>query len=352
MAKGLKAVLIAVADSRQAVILLDVRLPSVVGCLFFVLGGMGVLASDGAEPVEKLVFVSCHQHARKAPALKTIADWKPDVFIWMGDNIYGDSQDMAVLRKKYGLVLANTDYAKIREEGTVLGTWDDHDYGANDVGKEFAPKAESQQEFLDFLGVAKDSPRRSRAGVYSRQDLGPAGQMVRVILLDTRYHRDELGSNGAILGEEQWQWLEESLRESPAQVNLLVSSIQILPSQHRFEKWSNFAKERARLLALLAEEEVPPVVLLTGDRHLGEISLDETSCGYPLYEITSSSLNHSFGGNPREVNRLRLGKNYGRNNFGSLTICWKGGFPRVSAVISDENGESWRKVAFLLSRTE
>lgn len=299
------------------------------------------------KPLERLVFVSCFKETRKSEALETIARMKPDVFVWMGDNIYGDSEDMAVLRKKYGLVLDHSDYRKIRKSSEVLGIWDDHDYGANDVGKEFGAKVESQQEFLDFLGVEKESPRRTREGVYSRQDFGPEGQQVRVILLDTRYHRDEVGSDGTILGEEQWQWLEQSLRGSEAQVNILVSSIQVLPTQHRFEKWSNFPKERARLLALLSEKEVPPILLLSGDRHLAEITLDETSCGYSLFEITSSSLNHSFGGAAQEENRLRLGKNYGRNNFGSLVFDWKGDFPKIRAVIFDENGGVQLKVMIL-----
>lgn len=282
--------------------------------------------------------------------METIAGLKPDVFIWMGDNIYGDSEDMAVLGKKYQQVLDNVEYLRIRETSHILATWDDHDLGGNDVGKEFGPKKESQQEFLDFLGVEKDSPRRKREGVYHFEDLGPKGQQVRVILLDTRYHRDELGSDGTILGEEQWRWLEKSLQESAAEVNLLVSSIQVLPTQHRFEKWSDFPKDRARLLALLAEEGVPPVILLSGDRHLGEISLDETSCGYPLFEITSSSLNSSFGGKPKEVNRFRLGKNYGRNNFGTLTFDWKGDFPQIEAAVCDENGFIQLKAAISVAK--
>lgn len=303
-----------------------------------------------ADPIERLVFVSCHKESKKAPALKTIADWKPDLFVWMGDNIYGDSEDMAVLREKFQLASNNPEYIRIKERASILGTWDDHDFGANDIGKEFGPKAESQVEFLDFLAVPADSPRREREGVYHFQDFGPEGKQVRVILLDTRYHRDEIGSDGTILGEEQWKWLQEALRKSEAQINILVSSIQVLPTEHRFEKWSNFTKERERLFALLAEEDVPPVLILSGDRHLAEISLDRSSCGYPLYEFTSSSLNHSFGGNPKETNSLRIGENFGRNNFGGLTFDWSGELPKIVAEVRDENGEIQLKLPIRLEK--
>lgn len=304
-------------------------------CLLF----SATLLAATAEEIQRIAFVSCFKETKKAPALATLADWDPDVFIWMGDNIYGDSEDMDVLREKYRILRTQPDYARIRAASTVIGTWDDHDYGANDYGKEYPKKVESQQVFLDFLDEPLETPRRRQEGVYTLHDFGPEGRQVRIILLDTRYHRDALGSGGTILGETQWKWLESALTDSPAQVNLLVSSIQVLPREHRFEKWENFPKERARLLALLARPEVPPVVILSGDRHIAEISLDGETCHYPLYDLTSSSLNHSFGGGKNEVNSLRVGKNYNQNNFGTLNINWAGEAPIVTAAIVAEDGE-------------
>jgi alkaline phosphatase D len=71
----------------------------------------------------------------------------------------------------------------------VLAVWDDHDYGANDAGAEYPMKAESQRMFLDFFGVAGDSPRRRRPGIYDARVFGPPGRRVQVILLDLRYFR-------------------------------------------------------------------------------------------------------------------------------------------------------------------
>lgn len=303
-----------------------------------------------AEPVELIAFASCFKDTRPAPALESIAGIEPDVFIWMGDNVYADTTDMDVLRAKYQAVREHPGYARLRSEAEVIGTWDDHDYGANDVGKEYPEKEASQQALLDFLDVPEDSPRREREGVYSASDFGPPERRVRVILLDTRYHRDPVGSDGTMLGETQWQWLEDTLAESTAAVNVLVSSIQFLPQEQRFEKWENFPAERQRMLDLLASPEIPPVVILSGDRHLAEISLDDKSAGYPLYDITSSSLNLPLGGDEDEPNPLRVGRNFRPSNFGTLTIDWTRDLPVLTACIRDAEGIPQRAISFELTR--
>ncbi len=302
------------------------------------------------EPVTQLAFASCFNQAKTAPALEALADLEPDVFIWMGDNVYGDTEDMEVLREKYSAVKAVPAYQRLAKQAEIVGTWDDHDYGRNDAGKEYPKRAESQKVLLDFLGVPADSPRRRREGVYASHDFGPEGRQVRVILLDTRYHRDALGSNGTILGEDQWQWLEKTLLKSPAEVNVLVSSIQVLAAEHRWEKWSNFPKEQARLFNLLARPEAPPVVILTGDRHLAEISLEPSRTGYPLFDVTSSSLNRPLGGSPDELNVRRVGRNFRAANFGTLSIDWSGELPVITACIRDHTGIPQRAVSFELSR--
>lgn len=52
--------------------------------------------------------------------------------------------------------------------------------------------------------------------------------VIQVILLDTRYHRDPLRSDGTMLGETQWRWFEHELQNSDAQIHIIGSSIQVL----------------------------------------------------------------------------------------------------------------------------
>lgn len=58
----------------------------------------------------------------------------------------------------------------------------------------------------------------------------------QVILLDTRYHRDPLFSDGSILGTSQWLWLEKELRGPATELTIIGSSIQVIKS-HFFFFW-------------------------------------------------------------------------------------------------------------------
>lgn len=303
--------------------------------------------TEAVPPLSRMVFASCCHESRPAPIFRSILAAKPQLFIWMGDNIYGDSPDTAVLREKYQLQQFRPAYRELCDLCPVIGTWDDHDFGANDAGKNYPNRVESQQAFLDFLREPANSKRRKQEGIYTTYVYGPAEKQTRVILLDTRYFRDDIGTNGDILGAAQWAWLEKTLKASKAQVNIVVSSFQVIPEDHRFEKWANFADARQRLFKLLAQPAMPPVVLLSGDRHLSEISqLSAETTGYPLTEITSSALTQSGGGSSKEINRHRVGENYTMNNFGSLNIDWSRTPPVITAVIHNIDGAPVRALTF------
>lgn len=279
-------------------------------------------AAPAELPLETIAFGSCSDEDVPQPLWAPILGSDPDLWVWLGDNIYADTEDMSVMWGKYEMQLAQPGYEDLRERMPVIGTWDDHDYGLNNAGREYPMREESQQLLLDFLGVPEDSPRRSREGVYASHSYGPEGQRVKVILLDVRYHRAPRSTDGEMLGEEQWRWLESELRESDAQVHLIGSGIQVLPVDHGYEKWANFPSERERLLTLIAGTGAPGVILLSGDRHIAEIMrLDDPRIGYPLYEITSSGMTHSWE-EADEPNRYRVGPLMTRLNFGTLELDW------------------------------
>lgn len=304
-----------------------------------------------AQDVSRIAFGSCNRSDLPQPLWTPILKTQPDLWVWTGDIVYGDTQDMAILAEKYARQGANPGYRALVSNVPVIGTWDDHDFGANDGGGEYPMKAQSQQLLLDFLGVGANDPRRLREGVYSSYVLGELPRQIKVILLDVRYHREKAGPDADILGEAQWNWLENELGNSQAQLNLIVSGTQVLPEQHEWERWAAYPRARARLLQLIADSRKDGVILLSGDRHFAEFMVHRQKDLYPLYEVTASGLTHYWETMPDEPNQVRLGRAYKGLNFGLLTVDWAGRpGPTVNLQVRDKNNRPQLQVQFPLSR--
>ena len=145
-----------------------------------------------ALPLSRIAFGSCATQARPQPIWDAVVATRPELTLLLGDNIYGDTLDMDVMRAKYAKLAAMPGFQLLRKTCPILATWDDHDLGANDAGGDYPKKDESQKVFLDFFGDPADSPRRHRPGVYDAKVFGPEGKRVQVIMLDTRYFRSPL----------------------------------------------------------------------------------------------------------------------------------------------------------------
>ena len=281
-----------------------------------------------------IAFGSCNKEDLPQVMWQDIINQDPDLWIWLGDNIYGDSEVIDTLRTKYQKVLKEPGYQQLKAKASVIGTWDDHDYGKNDGGYEFVSKEESQQAFLDFFDVPENDPRRTRKGVYSKYEVEVGTLKVKVLLLDSRYHRDtvdrvdgvyQTNDSGTVLGAAQWNWLENELTDSEADVHIIGNGIQYLAQDHRFEKWANFPNERQKLLELIAKSQAKGVVLLSGDRHIAEVSeVQIERMDYPIRDITASGLTHSYEKAGDEPNRHRVSPLIGMKNFGTITISSAG----------------------------
>lgn len=316
----------------------------------------------------RIAFGSCNTSEREIPILDVVRAENPDLFMYTGDNVYGDAYswnpDLVELREAYHMLADRPEFQRLRTEIPMLATWDDHDYGLNDAGAIFPYKGFAETLFEDFWRVPEDDPRRARPGIYTSESFGPEGQRVQIILLDTRYFRgtltptDQRGAPGrerylpsddesqTMLGETQWAWLEETLRE-PADLRLLVSSIQVHAEGHGWEAWRTLPHERERLYATIRESGANGVVLVSGDRHSSGLYVREDVAPYPLYEITSSSLNMSFAEENNEPGPHRIGDMYAPVNYGMIEIDWEAG--TLDLDIRDIEGETVRTVTVPLS---
>lgn len=284
-----------------------------------------------------IAFGSCNKQNAKNELWKEILKNRPNIWIWGGDNIYSDTEDMNKMAYDYQVQLSQKGYQDLRSQVDILGTWDDHDYGANDAGIEYAQKEASQQLFLDFMRVDKNDPRRLREGIYHSKTYTTNGGSVKVIILDTRYFRDSIeridgvyqpNETGSILGETQWEWFSNELMNSEADFNIIVSSIQVISSEHRFEKWANFPNEVKRFYSVIGNSNAKGILVVSGDRHISEFSKKEVNgLNYPLVDFTSSGLTHSsthFSGEPNTYRVLNVikSKSFGllKFNFNSKQI--------------------------------
>jgi alkaline phosphatase D len=299
-----------------------------------------------------IAFGSCSDEDEPQEMWKEVVAQKPKLWIWGGDNIYADTQDMAILKAKYDKQKANPDYQKLMRTCNITGTWDDHDYGVNDGGKNYSKKSESKKYLLDFLGVAEPNSVYEHSGVYNSVVIGRGKQKIKIINLDTRTFRDtiikvsyvdsltkkkqnkyEPNLTGDVLGAAQWEWLADELQNTDAGLFIINSSIQVLSSEHRFEKWANFPTARKRLLDLIAASK-KRVIMISGDRHIAEFSkIDLPGLSYPLYDFTSSGITHTWAEPWTEHNPYRVGELVIQKTFGVIKIDWQGKAPKVTMLV-------------------
>lgn len=283
-------------------------------------------------------FGSCDNQNIQNNMWDEILKYHPNVFVWGGDIVYSDTDDMQLMKKNYDEQKNDSVYKNFTEKLEIMGTWDDHDYGLNDGGIEFEKKDSVQQILLDFLDVDSTSIRRNRKGVYYAKKFIIQNKSINIIVLDTRYFRTMLTKDptgvkryipnpinqGSILGEEQWQWLTNELNHSKANFNIIVSSIQFLSKDHGFESWGNMPHEVEKMKKIISDSNAKGVIILSGDRHIAEISKDTISnLKYPLIDFTSSGLTHSYKTYVSEPNKFRVYEVVSDKNFGLLKFNLK-----------------------------
>ena len=317
------------------------------------------------RPLTRIAFGSCAKQDKDQPIWEAVLAARPDLFIFLGDNIYADTRDPAVMAAKYAMLAAKPGFRKLRDTVPVVAIWDDHDFGENDAGADYPMKAESRRQFCDFWGEAATSPRRVREGIHAAYVFGPAGRRVQVILPDLRWNRtpiqkldgvdykpwsDAKAAAGAsvpgpyarnpdlaatMLGEAQWAWLETQLRQ-PADLRILGSSLQVLADFAGWEGWINYARDHQRLLETIRRTRADRLICISGDTHYGEVSRLDVNTPYPIWDITSSGLTEVWPVTP--PNALRLGQVWRDRNFGLIEIDWSTSAPKLRVEVRDETG--------------
>ena len=310
---------------------------------------------DGA--INRIAFGSCAKQWEPQPIWNTVAAAKTDLFLFVGDAIYGDwhgdkpfipTEDS--LQADWDRLAAIPEFAAVRKQVPFMATWDNHDYGSHDGGAEFSLQDTSKSVFLDFFGEPDNSSRRKTPGIYDARIFGPEGRRVQVILLDTRFFRSDfrrdprspeerkaIGKVGkylpnddksaTLLGEAQWQWLGQQLKQ-PAELRLIVSSTQIVANEKGMDEWGAFPHERQRLFDLIKTTRATGVLLLSGNVHYTELSKTDEG-DYPLYDFTASGMTHVTPAYASAPNAYRVAGPFVEHNVGLTEIDWEAPDPVV-----------------------
>ena len=297
----------------------------------------------------KIGLGSCLDQDYPQPIWDSIEKEGLDYFIFLGDNVYGDSPNGSLRKMEQAYQKQNLMLPTFLDDITIFSIWDDHDYGVNDGGSEYKYKKESEAMFLDFWDIDKKDVRYSREGLYFAKNIELHEKTFKLIFLDTRYFRSKLsftrGQNfkkkyikntdpeSTILGTDQWKWLSLELNDN-FDFLIIFSSIQILPEDHDYEKWGNFPNDRNKLLHKLKRHN-KKTILISGDRHRSGIYKKDN-----IYEITASSLNKP-GSSFFETDKYLLNETYPQANFGLLKIHKK----TIDIEIKDKYGKILNSVS-------
>ncbi|MDQ3235873.1 MAG: alkaline phosphatase family protein, partial [Pseudobdellovibrionaceae bacterium] len=257
----------------------------------------GVRSHDAAlsvledKPLERIAFGSCNQSHQNQKFWQLIGRAQPDLWVWLGDNIYADNTTIEERARRFTALKDNSYYKDFRQTVPILGTWDDHDFASNNMNGRFPEKAASKEALLNFLDVGHDAKVWNHSGVYQSFRMGPPGRKTHLILLDLRFNMDTSWVDKKILGDDQWQWLQDELSSSDADLIIIGSSLNVTSplAGLGLEGWAGFPAERQKFYQLLASVDAP-IVLLSGDRHFAEITRIQLGSGKPIHEVMSSGL--------------------------------------------------------------
>ncbi len=279
---------------------------------------------------------------------EAIHEVQPDFMLWTGDNTYLREADW---NSKTGILHRYTHTRSLPEMQALLASahhyaiWDDHDFGPNNSDRSYWLKDFTLATFQQFWGNPNYGVGGGISGTFEWADC-------QFFLLDNRYFRTP--NNGILdqkhlLGEEQLQWLIEALINSQAPFKFVVIGGQVLNPV--IETWSeNYLKypsERTQLFQAIRQNKIPGVIFLSGDRHHTELSKQERSGTYPLYELTVSPLTAGPVGDRglEEANTYRVADTYyGQRNFGLLEVSGPRTDRQLRITIHNKDGqEVWTK---------
>ena len=330
----------------------------------------------------KIAFGSCFKRYSAAlPIFDSIKNERADLFMMIGDNCYfkkggdleppdsqfldgvgdpiadfanDDSMMRAQLRHRN-----NDSLRKLIPNISVLGIWDDHDFGPDNADSTFGAANQALNVFK-LMWAQRRYGTTAAGGIFSAVRCGP----VHVFLLDGRSQRVKKGNIDAdhptpqIVGPEQLDWLKGQLQSSTAAVKLIVSDSVVLPefigqvSPDDWEGWKiNGPAEREKLLSFIEEHNIKGVIFVSGDLHQGYLyhrparAMSGGKRGPAFWEMVSSPLcgatwSKQVLHGPKPIYDSGVFEEVTVPNYGLIDVDLGRTGKEIRLSLRDENGQS------------
>jgi len=273
---------------------------------------------------------------------------EPDMVVHLGDYIYedgGGSDDdgptpeppwecrtLADYSARYAQYRRDESLRRLHLSVPWVVTPDDHEI----TDDAFPPERQSGDLPTD---VDPPSPERKQAALAAHERWMPQaahgngpttfdrhvplGRVADLIMIDTRLGgRQVPAGNGptgvrepsqgtgpgqrSLLGEEQWDWLDDKIGAAGRRWVILASQVQVAPLRLGWvpsrswpprlrpvvnpDQWDGYPADRERLVELLDRHGVDKVLVLSGDLHSRFVTTIERSSGGRIVEVTTPSV--------------------------------------------------------------
>lgn len=247
----------------------------------------------------RFAVCSCMDENRHSPEIwQDLVNQRPDFILFVGDSVYcdyGNESDSGEQRlwRRFSEARAVLEIYFSKRLVPIFAVWDDHDFGSNDVGKEFPHALVSRKNFMSFFAMEPShcTALERGPGISSRFIIGKQ----QFLMMDDRSFRFGGSSNDryAHWGREQEEWML-ARTASHAGMSWVINGSQVFPQMPFKESFSGQHPVQFAAICKALQKLKQKIVILTGDVHFSEISeIEPEAFGYKTYELTSSSI-HSF----------------------------------------------------------
>ncbi|MDQ8182112.1 alkaline phosphatase D family protein [Pelagicoccus sp. SDUM812005] len=255
---------------------------------------------------------------------------RPHAFFWLGDNESAEGLPPAFQAEQYRKQRNIPFLQPLLRSIPQMATWD-------------GPKQDTAKSFDVFQRYWANPSygTQENPGSYFKYNYGG----VDFFVLDTYSFRDTQ-EKSTLLGNAQVEWLKAELDASAAPFKVLLSSSSWTDiKENNDSTWTAFSHERDALLSHITTNDIPGVILVSGDNDQAEVKAIPMSQkgGYDFYELVSSPLAQDPVAtyDEQEASTINIHEPYATTmNFGLLSFDMTGDDPSFAYDVINVFGES------------